>query len=456
MATAPPVPPPKPVRRQLLRSPVAHLQILVVLAVLVGGGGVAYGLRNLAVQLFALLVLALNGRRTIEFVQRGPRVLVALVLATLALPLLQLVPLPPAVWRSLPQRDLAGESLAIAGYDAGIWYPFSLDRARTLVAFCGTLAPATVIAVGTTLGQQGRIRLVRTLIVAALGAFALGTIQILSANTAAFPFINPPRPDILYATFANRNSTGLFFVITLVALIAVPWPKGRGWLAAAWTAGALLTLGTILTQSRSSIVLLLVPIAFVVLRVAFARFSASRANRVSFSPRIVVKTGLAALAAVIAVVAVAPDGGRVASSFARFETIETDRLGMWDDGTYVAGQYWPAGSGMGTFDEVFQVYESLEYVSPRRAGRAHNDYIEMAIEGGLTALLLAFAWLAWSGFAALRRRSGGEDWLCLGGGLAIACVAAQSLVDYPLRNQSLLCVVALMVILMAPRRDLEP
>ena len=73
---------------------------------------------------------------------------------------------------------------------------------------------------------------------------------------------------------------------------------------------------------------------------------------------------------------------------------EDARLYLWDDAVYAAERYFPVGSGMGTFDDVFQIDESLENMSVKRAGRAHNDYLEVAIEAGLPGIILIGAWLA--------------------------------------------------------------
>ena len=165
--------------------------------------------------------------------------------------------------------------------------------------------------------------------------------------------------------------------------------------------------------------------------------------------------GALTIAALGIVVASAGSGGRIASSFARFDDLSTDRPEMWEDTIYAAGIYWPAGSGMGTFDEVFEMHESLEYVSPRTAGRAHNDWIELALESGLVGLALAIFWLGWCAQSALRGRDPHMAWLRPGAGLGIAMIAAQSGIDYPLRTQTLLCYAALLVVLLARQREVR-
>nr|KIS30085.1 hypothetical protein TQ38_24710 [Novosphingobium sp. P6W] len=119
---------------------------------------------------------------------------------------------------------------------------------------------------------------------------------------------------------------------------------------------------------------------------------------------------------------------------------------IWQDSVESIARFWPLGSGIGTFDEVFQIDETLENIGPGRAARAHNEYIEVAIESGLLGLTLLASWLIFlfmSGLKAARR-----------GGTAIAPIpifimlALQSILDYPLRNETLLCVSGLMLALL--------
>lgn len=103
---------------------------------------------------------------------------------------------------------------------------------------------------------------------------------------------------------------------------------------------------------------------------------------------------------------------------------------------------------MGTFDEVFQIDESLENITPRRAGRAHNDYLEIAVEAGVVGLAVVALWAIWAAFASWRAASTPQRWPALAGTGILMAVALQSLLDYPLRNQAMLCIAALAVALL--------
>lgn len=422
---------------------------LLIAICLIGGGGVAYGLPNLLVQLTALIILALNGQPVARFVKAAPLPLVGLTIATLALPLIQLVPLPQSLFGSLPGRDLAMEAFRAANYTG--WSSFSLDHARTLVAFAGLIAPVTLLVTGFAIParQLGSLSLI--VIAAGLVNVALGVVQVLGSSGLSTFYPELAMPDVLFGTFANRNSTGLFLVCCLVLLATLPpaRPASMAWLAKA-AAAVLLATGVVLTQSRTSIVLMAIPtvlaiVVFVLRKVRDRAGGTSQTNKA-------LQAMLAATA--IAIVALPLAGGsRIETSLARFEKADEQRPKMWEDARFAAQRYWPVGAGMGTFDEVFQVDETLEYVSPRRAGRAHNDYIEIAVEAGAVGLGLCALWALWVLWASWRAIATPARWQALSGTGILLAIALQSTLDYPLRNQTMLGVAALAILLLARARE---
>lgn len=423
------------------RSPVLHLQILLGTAFLFGGGGSAYGLSNLAVHLVALACLAVNGPRAWQFFRDGPRMLVALVTLSIMLPLVQAIPLPSAVWQTFPGRELVIEAYRAAGVPADSWFQISMNRGRTLVALAGTFAPAAMIIIGSTLTRAELGKLALTFVGLALFDLAVGFVQLSAANTIAMPYDELPAANVLHGLLANRNSHAVMLICALAMLVAAPLPVRDLASAGLKTAiGSLLAVGVLLTQSRTGMTLLALTLLMIAIAAARHVIRSGGAGRI----RHWVSLGMATFV-VMAAVASFQFGGRVADSLERFKNTETDRPEMWEDGLYAAQHYWPVGSGTGTFDEVFQVDESLEHVSPRRAGRAHNEYIEVAIESGLFGLLVMAGWIVWITMAVLRRDPQPEWQWRAWAGLAILCIALQSVLDYPLRNQLMLTVFGLLV-----------
>ncbi|MEE4453948.1 O-antigen ligase family protein [Novosphingobium resinovorum] len=407
--------------------------VLLVTAVVFGGGGAAAGLMNLVVELAALAVLLLSRGSVVAFLREAPRPFAVLVTASLALPLIQCVPLPPALWHMLPGRDLAREALVLVDRQ-DVWFPMSLDVRRTFGAFLSLLAPATIIVLSWRASTEKSRNLLLVMVACGVGLVLFGAQQLALGNTRLILYAETFRSTDLHGVFANHNAAGLFIDIALCALIGA-FPRrrvGTGWIAFGVGAGLLLLLGLILSRSRSGMVLVVVPAALLLARIwIFDRLrEGSRALRLSLVG------GFVLLCAAGGVVVAT--NHRTQASLSRFDQLQDARPAIWADSLVAIRRYWPLGSGIGTFDEVIQVDESLETLSPGRAGRAHNDFLETTLESGVIGIGLVAAWvvvLAIGGFRCLRRSPAG-----LGAAGIMMLIGFQSILDYPLRSQALLCV----------------
>lgn len=403
---------------------------LLIAAFLFGGGGIGSAMGNLAVQLAALLVLALRGASAARFWRESPLGLRLLIAASVTLPLLQIIPLPESVWTTLPGRELVVRSLDVAGGSA--WMPFSVAPLRTLLAVTALVTPLAVLLAGWTLPRERLIDCGWLVVGLGLVTVLLGAFQLSSGSEQGTLYGSRAPGEILLGTFANRNSTGLFltFALGLAALLPGPRPHPAV-LPARLAVCALLLLAVVLTQSRTGLVLALLPVMLGVLRAASGlRLSAGRTALIGLGTLALVATAAGA------VLVAAPD--RIAATLERFEAKDDPRRFIWDDATFSAGRYWPLGAGTGTFDEIYQVDESLENLTLRRAGRAHNDYIELAIEAGAPGLVLAAFWLVLIGWLSWKARGSSLRWAAWSGSAFLLAIALQSITDYPLRNQTIL------------------
>jgi len=430
-----------------------HQLVLVTCALLIvafafGGGGVRYGLANLLVQLVAVAILAFHREAFLSFWKRSPLVLRILTAASILVPTLHLIPLPEGVWSDLPGRDLVAQALGII--DSGGWRPASVDPARTLVALTGLIVPLVILTVGWNIPRRHLMTVGWVVVALGMGCFALGILQVLSGGTSAVLYAERGPTGLLYGTFANRNSTGLFLVAALTLAALLPQPLARphpASLPVRLGICALLLLAVVLTRSRTAFVLAAIPIAMGLAR-AFWAWRGARSKPGSRGASVAVFGGIAlCVIAIGSVVALAP--GRVGDTLERFEATDDARVYIWEDAAYSAERYWPMGAGMGTFDEVFQVDESLEFLTKRRAGRAHNDYIELAIEAGIPGLAVAFGWLLLVGWLSWKAGRSQFRWPAWGCGAVLLAVALQSITDYPLRNQTMLAVAAFALLLLA-------
>ena len=421
----------------------SQLFLLVMIAAVLGGGGVAYGLANLVVQLIALVFLAFNRTAFFNFWSHANTPLRWLVALTLALPALHLIPLPPSAWSALPGRELAYEARASLGPLQ--WHPLSLDSGRTLVSLLGLIAPLTVLVIG--LSTSSRALLFAAWGLAAMGLinFAIGIPQVLSPSEQWFLYPENPMSGVLFGAFANRNSAGVFLVICLLLVLHLPGlgPVTRNtWIRA--TAAILLLVAVVLTQSRSAMALTILPLASAGVRWGSANwpFLARSPKRVSFA--------MAAVGALLvsAFVLAFGAGSRIDTGLDRFSIGNEARENIWSDARFSAQKYWPIGAGMGTFDEVFQADESLENLTAKTAGRAHNDYLEVAIEAGIGGLALIVGWAGLIGWLAWRARHLSDPWLAWVGGLIWLTIGLQSFFDYPLRSQTMLIVAAFALVML--------
>jgi exopolysaccharide production protein ExoQ len=432
------------------KNHVNMLLAVVVTACVFGGGGVAYGLSNLVVQLTAFAVLGYNGEAVWRFVAQGPRTLAALVVLTLAIPLLQLVPLPPALWTALPGRELVAE--AILSVEELGSRPFTVNAARTFVAFLGLIVPLTVLIMGVNVTADARQRVALAIIAVGVASMLLGVVQVMGQDQEGLLYPENPLPGVLFGFFANRNSQAIFLDACLLLLVGCFAPQRL--LSPRWifrfAVAALLVTGVVLTRSRSGIALLALPLALFLLKAYVeGRKSKSQAGAISRPLQ------LGIIAAVIAAFTVgtvaAVPGSRLDAVKARFEQEGERRPEIWENASFSADRFWPAGAGMGTFDEVYQVDESLEHISARRAGRAHNEYLELAIEAGPLGLAAVLGWAIWiilAGWAALRDEQ--RRWPALAGSGILLAAALQSALEFPLRNQTMLCVTAFAIVLLIP------
>ena len=186
----------------------------------------------------------------------------------------------------------------------------------------------------------------------------------------------------------------------------------------------------------TAMVLVLIPLGLVAVRFVFAQMKARRSGPAP-RPWLAAVPAVLVIAIVGALIATSP--GRVGMAFDRFgEVTEDARAYIWDDASYSASRYFPVGSGMGTFDDVFQLDESLENMTPKRAGRAHNDYLEVAIEAGLPGILLIAGWLALLAWLSWCARHSRDRWIAWSGAAVLLAIALQSITDYPLRNHAML------------------
>ena len=140
-----------------------------------------------------------------------------------------------------------------------------------------------------------------------------------------------------------------------------------------------------------------------------------------------------AVVPIVALVAWRMGNTALANVAERFVFSDDGRRQLWRDGWFAMSEAWPLGIGVGGAQPALVAAERLEVLDPALPNRVHNDYLELALEGGLPALILlaaialvlaAAAWRTW-------RRRPDERHLTALGLVTLLVVALHSFVDYP-------------------------
>lgn len=431
----------KPERRIIAAFPIAAGFIVIALAI--GGAGTRYPMLEMAVELASLPLIfyyvAGFGRAIGD---STARVAVGLAALALVLPLLQLVPLPPEIWTRLPGRSHTRQLLELIGAEDQ-WLPLSLDPESTWRAGLALLPGFAAFLAVLALRTAERAWIVLLVIGFAVASAVVGALQ--AAGAHRFILFDSGHAGLATGLFTNRNHQALFLNIAglLAAAAGRLRQRGQPGLPPLVCVGLMLLFaaGVLATGSRTGVALLLlsVPLALMAL---WPRELKSRRIFVS-----------AAGVTAVAIMAIATSAGQTA--LARFASLDDARFAYWTDVRLAIAEYWPVGSGFGTFAAVYQRFESLAGVGPAYVNHAHNDFLELPMEGGLLALALLVAAIACLVFASIRifRARGGQAWTVLGqfSAVGLLIIVLHSVVDYPLRMLSLMTLFGILsALLFAP------
>lgn len=425
-------------RAEAPRAVFAAAAILLTAALLLGGGS-GFPLADMAIQLAGIATLGIafvaGGGRIWRTGARVPLLLIGLAAGLVAL---QLVPLPPELWKALPGREVPWRTAQAAGMADG-WRPISMDGEATVRAAL-SLLPALGMFVGALLlPAPARARLLMLALAATALHLIAAALQVGSGGTRFYPHPDGHR-SVAAGLFENCNHFATLLAVAAVAAAALlrrreGFPAGPRPFA---LAAALLAIGaaTVASGSRMGAGLF----ALAVLFTPFVSGWARPRNGWHFAG--LAAAGLLAAALGFATLTQSSPVARLADRIERtWREGDVDRAGIWEDARYGAGDLFPTGSGLGTFQPVFNIYERLSEVGTHRANHAHNDYLELLFETGVggAALILAFAgWWAARGWAAWRdpRRDLAAT-LARAASVSVLLVLIHSAVDYPLRTSAI-------------------
>lgn len=144
------------------------------------------------------------------------------------------------------------------------------------------------------------------------------------------------------------------------------------------------------------------------------------------------------------------DAKEVDPAFGRTEFARTTVEGIKEN--------WIFGVGFGNFQKAYQIYEKQGMIFSRYVNHAHNEYLEIAFEGGVVAVVLMGLYFLSLLLAFLSIR---HDSFQKAAFLSASFLLVHSLVDYPLRTGALAMTFAYLNVIifhrgLAERRSQKP
>lgn len=427
------------------------LLILVLIGFLIVGGARDDLLSLLVWRPLSMMALTIAVALYWRDAWQNGRGLLLFALAIVGLVMLHLVPMPPAMWTALPGRDI----LVGIYRDAGMalpWQPLSVAQARTWNALFSLAAPLAVLIFVLSIEIHWRRKLLLVLLALGFTSGIVGLVQAIGPAHSPLYYYRITNNGLSVGLFANRNHQATFLA-AMYPLIAANLSFFAGkpeelffHRAMAIAAGLLLVPLILVTGSRGGVILALLGMlsAWWVYRPPVAKVRS--AEKKTETRKRVIGFGLVSMLLMLA-------------AFVAMRTPALQRLVETDPAGELrvialpiildaSARFFPFGSGIGTFVEVYKIFEPNRLIASAYLNHAHNDFVELLLTAGVPGLLL----LLWGGvLAALSLKSlissrsltydqpGFQSQILGRAGFSIiAMLALYSVADYPLRVPSLM------------------
>ncbi|WP_036293035.1 O-antigen ligase [Methylosinus sp. PW1] len=422
--------------------------VAIAAALIFGGATQKGGVSDVVAQLAALPLLALVlpdiGRSL-----AGRGWIAALLGVSVAVPLLQLIPLAPSVWNMLPGRDAVADTYRIAELSPP-WLGLSVAPWATSISLLALTAPIAIFLGVLSCHAEERRRLMLLATGIGVATVLLEAMQIVQGEKSALRF----HSDADVGLFVNRNHTAAFlYSLTPLAAYALERYLSRRstyGVLSVFALFMLFTLGLMMTGSRSALLFGLVSAALTYALILGDRLGGARAGKAAvyfvIAPALIV-TGL-----------LAPYFGltQIIDRFTGADIAADARWTVFHVSFDTMQAFFPFGSGLGTFDRVYPLFEPTSMIVPAIVNHAHNDILELAMELGLVGVLLVLCWLAATLIAAVRNFSETDTALRkerFAALIVVGLLFAHSTIDYPLRTSALAAIFAMCCAIVCKNRS---
>lgn len=437
-------------RRRVSLVVAVSTTLLLAAALLMGGGASWPGEQLLALGGLLITAMAIVRASVSDVRPERFQFFWLLPLGLLVVPLTQLIPLPEWLWSHLPGRQDLLANMDVAGAEKSGWSPLSLVPLETERLLYTALVPIGIFMAAVTMrGGQRRKLVVLCLCFGVASAF-LGMAQLVTQA-----------PELYFYEITNTYMVGFF--------------ANRNHLADLMLVSIPVTAGLLADRVRhhrrvSSDLWVWVGVAFLVIFAVTATATASRTGLLLLVPALVAAwvvfqwsarggmpqraSGMLALGVLLAVGLIVQFTLYMQIDRLLTQDLTEFRGDMFARTWIAAAPSWGTGYGIGSF---FHAYDDIGDIAADYnvyVNRAHNDYLELWLEGGILAAvvisgMLVLLWVVLrkmlSKPAGLHDEDTHHRGLQLGAGFGLAISLVHSLADYPLRTLTLASYAALLV-----------
>ncbi|MER8911598.1 O-antigen ligase family protein [Mesorhizobium sp. M0854] len=372
------------------------------------GGGTASGLyTDTLIQVVVIISAAAVFSQSSG--QRIPRSVLWLIIFVAALIVLQIVPLPAAIFDGFRPELLLGDDRLIG---TPRFRFVSVGVGRTLECLFFLLASAAFFLSILRLRSEQVSALLPFFFMGVICNGLAGSIQYSLSDNIAIVGLLPF--TINAGLFANVNHFSALLFVSIPFVVYYGLFRGRLLSGSVGLIALLLLL--LAAGSRAGV---LIGLAITILSVVFL----SARSRASGLTILLIFIGLTVytIGAWTKI-----DSDVIDPAFGRGEFARTTIEGIEDN--------WAMGVGFGNFQKAYQLYEREGMIFRNYVNHAHNEYLEIAFEGGVPAVLLMIGYFVLL-FAALARVR--RDPFQKAAFLSVSFLLIHSLVDYPLRTGAL-------------------
>ncbi|AUX69638.1 hypothetical protein CHX26_09150 [Porphyrobacter sp. HT-58-2] len=417
----------------------------IVALALLGGSSRPDPVQNALLQPIAALLLIpaivkLRGRD----LERG-RALCIFLASLLVWMTIQLLPLPSGFWVELPSMPVIDEIDQLAGIEDA-WRPMSVAPFRGLNSLFGLIIPLSALLLALTMRWPSRLLLFAIVAIGLIDAL-FGMLQVVGGAGSVFYQYAFSGSGVPVGIFANENHSAVFSAIVLLILtrlaLEAPAQKDPPWVRLSFApAFILILLSVLITGSRAGFIAALAALVasscmiWPAMRRSLMAEGQKQHRPIWRSPAGLALGGCAMAILLVVLAFIWFERTPAMDDILEHSSFEDLRWSLLPILTSMASEHWLVGTGFGSFDAVYRSYEPTALLLPAYVNHAHNDWLQLIIEGGLPSMIIfsgLLVWIMWAVALAGRgtplRRERLIFWLA-----ALAIIAAASFVDYPLRT----------------------